>query len=116
MICRFGRSGRIFPSCVGIKMCGFGRSCAPIPEWGGGVVIRVRGGKFHQRQIDLIGVAAAYPLFPDEPRCDQFPKSGNRLFVGDLHFGGKRLTGEDDEHLAVVIHPAVQAGELEAVE
>ena len=70
----------------------------------------------HQGQIDLIGVAPAAPLLPNQPSGGQLLHGFNGLSVADLHLIGQGVAGVDDEHRPVLIHPAVEPGELKAVE
>ena len=70
----------------------------------------------HQGKVNLIGVSAAAPALPDQAGGGQFFHRLNDFVIAHLHFAGQRAAGVDDEHLSVVIEPAVEPGELEAVE
>ena len=69
----------------------------------------------HQGKVNLIGVSAAAPALPDQAGGGS-SSSLNDFVIAHLHFAGQRAAGVDDEHLSVVIEPAVEPGELEAVE
>ena len=70
----------------------------------------------HQGKVNLIGVSAAAPALPDQAGGGQFFHRLNDFVIAHLHFAGQGAAGVDDEHLAVVVDPAVEPGELEAVE
>ena len=45
----------------------------------------------HQGQVDLIGVAPAAPLLPNQPSGGQLLHGFNDLPVADLHLIGQRM-------------------------
>ena len=77
----------------------------------GRVVFRLDAG-----QIDLVGVAPAAAFLPDQVQLRQLLKRRCNALLANAQFPGQLFAREDHKDLAVVIDPAVPAGELEAVE
>ena len=71
---------------------------------------------FHQGKVDLIGVSAAAPALPDQSGRGQFFHRLNDFVIAHLHFAGQRTACVDDEYLTIIIDPAIEPGELKAVE
>ena len=72
--------------------------------------------KEHLGKIYLSGVTPATSLFPDQLQLHQFLEGRRHPLLADAQLPGQLLPGENDKDLAVVVDPAVPAGELEAVE
>ena len=82
---------------------------------GGAGVVRVVLGH-HGSQVNLVGVAPAAPLLPDQVQLLQCAESRRHPLLADPQLPCQLFPGEDDEYLPEVVHPAVPAGELKAVE
>lgn len=86
-----------------------------IREEGGALVVRVIHG-FHTGQIDLVSVAPAAAPFPDQLTFGKGAESSGDPLLAHPQLPGQRKAREDDEHLALIVDPALPAGELEAIQ
>ena len=66
-------------------------------------------------KVNLVGVAPAAALLPDQVPLRQRLERRRHTLLADAEFLRQFLPGEDDKDLALVVGPAVPAGELEAV-
>ena len=70
----------------------------------------------HLGKIYLVGVTPAASLFPNKLQLRQLVKRSSHTLLADSQLLGQFFARKDDKDLAVVVDPAVSAGELEAVE
>ena len=85
-----------------------------VHKGGGAVGAMVR--MLHQGQINLVSIPPATPLLPDEPGGGEPLHGFNDLPIAHLHFLCQGTAGKDNKYRSVLIDPAVEPGELEAVE
>ena len=69
--------------------------------------------KEHLGKIYLSGVTPATSLFPNELQLHQLVKRSSHTLLADSQLPDQFLARKDDKDLAVVVDPAVPAGELE---
>ena len=67
-------------------------------------------------KIDLVGITPAAALLPDQVPLRQSLERRRHTLLADAEFLRQFLPGEDHKDLALVVGPAVPAGELEAVQ